>query len=113
MDSLTAKNPTGLALLCATCLTTVAAVAEDVAAPAVTVNYTRADLRGPRLLKLYDKIRTAAREVCAPRDSAELTRHRLFQQCVDEAVARAVAQIDAEQLTTIHLAHGGTLTPRM
>jgi UrcA family protein len=112
MENLTAKHAMGMVLLCASCLTTTAAIADE-PARSVTLRYTRADLHGPHAAGLYNKIRSAARLVCAPQDSWELARRRVYQQCVDTAVARAVAQIDAEELTSIHLAHGGQPPPWM
>lgn len=93
-------------LVVSACLMTTAALAGP-AVPTVKLRYRSADLKGPAAAKLYQRINTAARLVCAPLDSAELSRHVEFKHCVDQSVARAVAQINAKDLTAVHLAHIG------
>jgi UrcA family protein len=62
---------------------------------------------------VYGQIRNAAREVCAPLDSRELARRRLYNECVNQAVARAVAQVRSNALTEVHLSRVGLEQPRL
>jgi UrcA family protein len=51
---------------------------------------------------LYVRLRLAAQEVCRPYEGAELPRHRIWQVCVDRAIAAAVGQINRPMLTAVH-----------
>jgi UrcA family protein len=51
---------------------------------------------------LYHRLRFAAREVCTPFESGELDLRRIWQTCVDHAVASAVAQINRPMVTIVH-----------
>ena len=51
--------------------------------------------------KMYQRLRGAARRVCAPLEGRHGVEMQL-RECVDEAVARAVAQIDRPALTSLH-----------
>ena len=103
-----------LALLCTACLGTTVALAADPIAQSVKLRYRADDLDKQHVAQLYARIETAARVVCAPRDSRELWRHRMFQICVNDAIDRAVQQIHSADLTAIHLAdHEHALAPRL
>jgi hypothetical protein len=52
---------------------------------------------------VYERIRSAARQVCEPLESKELTLKREHDRCVDGAVAQAVAQVKSRALTQLHL----------
>jgi UrcA family protein len=56
---------------------------------------------------LYGRIKSAANEVCGKRDRLELARSHTIQVCIDEAVSRAVAQIDSPMLTGLYQAKTG------
>jgi UrcA family protein len=51
---------------------------------------------------LYARIRTAAREVCAPFEGRELARKVRWDSCFDHAVQTAVAQVDKPSLTALY-----------
>jgi UrcA family protein len=51
---------------------------------------------------LYARIRTAAREVCAPFEGRELARKVRWDSCFDHAVQSAVAQVDKPSLTALY-----------
>jgi UrcA family protein len=108
-------TPARAVLLCAACLTTTAALADSAAeAPSVKLEISQAELHGPGVQKLYQRIQSAAREACAQLDSRELTAHLAYRHCVDDAVARAVADVHSKELTEVHLAaHGYTLSRRL
>lgn len=111
MKNLFAPTRAVMLLACA-CLATTVALADEPAS--ITVKYTKADLQGPRVVKLYNRIHTAARDLCMHLDSWQLAAHRRYEQCLDQAVTRAVAQIHSKALTAIHLArNGGTVPPQM
>jgi UrcA family protein len=70
-----------------------------------TVKYGDLDVtRSPGAATLYSRIRHAAQQVCEPASSAEaryavlLSRH-----CMEQSIARAVADVNAPALTSYHL----------
>jgi UrcA family protein len=73
--------------------------------PSVTVSYADLDLSNPAgAHTLYQRIRAAARMVCAPLASKELKRNGLWRDCYEQAVSNAVATIDRPTLTALHQA---------
>jgi UrcA family protein len=109
-------SPNRAALLCAVCLTTTVALADpSVENPrSVKLEIVPAELQSPAVQKLYERIQLAAQDACTKLDSRELALHRLYLRCVDDAVARAVADIHSRELTEVHLsAHGEMLPPRL
>jgi UrcA family protein len=60
---------------------------------------------------VYERIRSAARQVCEPLESKELTWRRAHDQCVDQAVAQAVAQVNLHALTELHLSRNRAMEP--
>jgi|HubBroStandDraft_6_1064221.scaffolds.fasta_scaffold1536300_2 UrcA family protein len=52
---------------------------------------------------LYARLRGAAREVCSPLESAEISRQRLWKNCFNNALANAVGQVDKTTLSTLHV----------
>jgi UrcA family protein len=96
-------NITQHAALAALCVAATTAVFAD-EAPSVTLR-VRTPVDGVNAEQVYQQIRNAAREVCAPLESKELTRESLHRQCIDQAVANAVAQAGSHALTNIHLSH--------
>ena len=70
-------------------------------APSVTLQYRSTDLNTPRgVTRLYRRIRAAASSVCGPFDRA--LEKQQWNQCVDEAVARAVVSVNSESLSAYH-----------
>jgi UrcA family protein len=51
---------------------------------------------------LYARLRTAARSVCSPFESRELTAELIWQTCFDHAVSAAVTQINKNKVTALH-----------
>jgi UrcA family protein len=67
------------------------------------VYYNLSDLSTDQgLRRLYRRIETAAQEVCPGYDSADLHVVDLSQECQQQAIARAVAQIGNARLAAIH-----------
>jgi UrcA family protein len=75
----------------------------DQDAPKIVVRYAGLDLTQPRdAQRLYRRIQTAAQLVCEnykPEGASGLTR---YQACINNAVARAVEDVNSTQVTEIH-----------
>jgi UrcA family protein len=56
---------------------------------------------------LYGRIKSAANEVCGKQDGIQLSQLHATQTCINEAVSRAVAQIDRPMLTSFYRAKTG------
>jgi UrcA family protein len=66
----------------------------------ITVQYHGSDLDTPQgVAGLYRRIRAAAQSVCGEPDDAQLRDKRLWNECVDRAVAGAVARVHSESLS--------------
>jgi UrcA family protein len=61
---------------------------------------------------LYNRIRSAAHEVCADPDRWDLSEMKL-RPCIDDAVARAVAQVNRPMLTSLYQAKGGKVDKKV
>ena len=88
----------------------VRAAVHDAEAPSVTLQYHSTDLDTPHgVAILYRRIRSAASSVCGVYDVALLEEKVRWNECVDQAVARAVAAVHSETLTAYHghRVHGG------
>jgi UrcA family protein len=71
--------------------------------PAVSVNYGDLDLSRPAALEvLFKRLKSAAKTVCAQFDSVDLARRRLFDACVDQAIAGAVIQTKVPALAALY-----------
>jgi UrcA family protein len=71
--------------------------------PMQRVDYSDIDLsRAAGANALYERLQTAAREVCRPLDSEQLALHKHYVNCRTRAVADAVARIDNPLLTALH-----------
>jgi UrcA family protein len=69
----------------------------------VVVRYGDLNLRhAPDAARLYARIRSAARQACAPLDSRDLLRKSAWIHCVDGAVSRAVFDVHDASLTAYH-----------
>ncbi len=51
---------------------------------------------------LYARLRGAANDVCRPFEGRELILQRTWQTCFNDAVARAVAQVNKSTVTALH-----------
>jgi UrcA family protein len=81
----------------------VRAAAPDADAPSLTLQYRSTDLDTPHgIAILYRRIRSAASSVCGVYDRALLEEKARWDECVDQAVARAVAAVHSETLTAYH-----------
>jgi len=56
---------------------------------------------------LYKRIKSAAIEVCGVSDSFDLARMYVPRTCINEAVSRAVAQVNRPMLTSLYQAKTG------
>ena len=69
-------------------------------ATSVTVRFHSGDLDTPRgVADLYRRIRSAAQSVCGPPDDTLLLYKAIWDQCVDQAIAGAVAAVHSESLS--------------
>lgn len=71
--------------------------------PQRTVSYADLDLTheaGAQTLLV--RIKSAARAVCEPPQSLELTYATLYRQCVGDAIGRAVADVNAPALAQVY-----------
>ena len=94
-----------LALILASQAAIASATAFDTEAPRRTVRYADLDIEhAAGAAALYERIRVAAREVCAPESSTwQLTFRRETGHCREEAIERAVKDVNAPALTNYHL----------
>jgi UrcA family protein len=71
--------------------------------PSVVVKYDAASLATDRGVNdLYRRITSAARKVCPDASFRDLGAQRQAQECRNQAVARAVSQIDNSQLAALY-----------
>jgi UrcA family protein len=73
------------------------------AVKSVVVRFSDLDLAQPQdARKLYSRIQRAARSACDDAESPDLARFARFHNCVNQAVTRAVSEINVQQVTEIH-----------
>jgi UrcA family protein len=76
------------------------------------VSYADLNLNGAAGARvLHGRLRMAATQVCAPLRGTTLMEKANFRDCVDPALARAVAKVDEPMLTAYHLSRSGTTEP--
>jgi UrcA family protein len=69
-------------------------------ATSVTVRFHSGDLDTPQgVAGLYRRIRAAAEAVCGQPDDALLLYKLVWDQCVDQAIAAAIASVHSESLS--------------
>jgi UrcA family protein len=74
--------------------------------PSVVVKYSEQSLATDEgVSALYRQIKNAAKQVCPAEDTRDLKRQSLIRECRNQAVARAVRQIDNSRLAALHAAH--------
>ena len=72
--------------------------------PARVVSFHDLDLNQKAgVASLYSRIRSAAREVCEPMDEVSIKLLRARFDCRQDAVARAVAEVNSPALTNYYL----------
>jgi UrcA family protein len=80
------------------------AVGQSDEPPQRVVNYADLDLnRSSEVATLYSRINSAAREVCAPQDGWSVSLLRQRFDCRQDAIARAVADVNSAVLTSYYL----------
>jgi UrcA family protein len=92
-----------IALVSVTGLAFGAAVTGD--PPQRTVSYADLDLShkaGAEIL--FSRIKSAARDVCEPQLGLELASRTVYHRCVDQAIGRAVADVNAAGLAALYRA---------
>jgi len=75
--------------------------------PSVVVKYSEQSLATDQgVYALYSRITSAAKQVCPADDNTrDLKRQSLIKECRNQAVARAIRQIDNSRLAALHAAH--------
>jgi UrcA family protein len=104
LNSMTSMLAAGLfALICAA--SSGAAMAAEPSQPLTKiVHYGDLNLDSEQGAQaLYARLRGAARQVCSPLESAEMSRQRLWKNCFNNALANAVGQVDKTTLSTLHV----------
>lgn len=72
------------------------------------VGYYDGDLKSPASAeRLYKRIHVAATHVCEPVVSANTSSRQRIRECVDQAVAAAIAEVNHPRLTALHSATMG------
>ncbi len=80
--------------------------AADIDAPSLVVKYSQQSLATDGGVQdLYRRITLAARKVCPEISARDLSAQRQVEQCRDEAVARAIRQIDNSRLAALYATH--------
>ena len=78
----------------------------DSDAPSVVVKYSEQSLATDEgVYALYRQIKYAAKQVCPAEGTRDLKRQSLIKECRNQAVARAIRQIDNSRLAALHAAH--------
>jgi UrcA family protein len=98
-----------IAVLTVSPIETLKAAALHAGTTSVTVRFHSGDLTTPRgVAGLYRRIRVAAEAVCGQPDHALVPEKLLWEQCVDQAMAVAVAKVRSETLSDyrMHQLHG-------
>jgi len=73
--------------------------------PSAVVKYSEKSLTTDEgVYALYRQIKNAANKVC-PADTRDLKRESLVRECRNQAIARAIHQIDNSRLAALHAAH--------
>ena len=74
--------------------------------PTVVVKYSQESLATDEGVNaLYRRITAAARQVCPVEPTRDLKMQSLIYECRNQAVARAIRQIDNSHLAALHAAH--------
>jgi UrcA family protein len=90
---------------CAMVFGTASAATPDNDLPSIVVRYTNQTLATDHgVQQLYSQIVRAARQVCPDAMIRDLAARAAVQQCRQQAVARAIHQIDSPELASLHAA---------
>jgi UrcA family protein len=81
--------------------------------PSRVVKFGDLDLnRGAGVEALYLRIKSAAREVCEPEDAAIMKLMRVRFDCRQDAIARAIDEVNSPALTSYYLGKTKTLADK-
>jgi UrcA family protein len=70
---------------------------------AVAVSYADLDLASDAGVRtLYGRLRAATQKVCGPRPGHDLAMQRLWRDCRDDTLGRAVGQLGNAKLAALH-----------
>ena len=82
------------------------AASPDSNLPTIVVKYSEQTLATDEgLHTLYRRITNAAKQVCPDASSRDLSRQVKSAQCQNQAIARAIRQIDNSSLAALHAVH--------
>jgi UrcA family protein len=82
------------------------AASPDAGVPTFVVKYSEQSLATDAGVNdLYRRIKYAATKVCPEASIRDLAANRMVQECRDEAVARAIRQIDNSRLAALYASH--------
>jgi UrcA family protein len=99
------------AIACGAALTT-PAMADQSEPLTKIVSYADLNLNGEAGARvLHGRLRMAAAQVCAPFQGTSLRERTNWRECVDPALARAVAKVDEPMLTAYHVSRIGATEP--
>jgi UrcA family protein len=74
--------------------------------PSIAVKYSDQSLAtDDGAYALYRRITSAAKRVCPDSSTKDLSRLAKVEECRDQAIARAIRQIDNSRLAALHAAH--------
>jgi UrcA family protein len=78
------------------------------------VSYADLDLTRPEgIAPLYQRIQSAAQNVCAPFESRDLAQRVQWRECVRSSISRAIAEVNVPALTAYADARNGRPTSRL
>ncbi len=81
------------------------AASPDSDVPAIVLKYSEQSLTTDEgVHTLYRRITNAAKQVCPDASKASLSRMRPTEECRNQAIARAIRQIDNSRLAALHAA---------
>ena len=96
-------NAIGMALVILAMTWVANAAHADEAVPHKVVRFKDLNLNSTEgAAVLYGRIKSAANEVCGNQDRFNLSRAHTIQICINEAVSRAVAQVNSPMLTSLY-----------
>jgi UrcA family protein len=76
------------------------------------VSYTELNASSPQgAAKLYERIRIASEEVCAPLARGDLYSKMRMKECTHKAIVSAVSQVNQPALTAVYNARNGGSLP--
>lgn len=109
IESMTGKM---VLIACATLCTGASAWAEDMVVTATrTVKYSAAESATPAgAVRLYDALRAAASRVCRESGMPSLASLEANDMCRSSALSRAVADVNIDAVTALHLHDSGYRT---